>query len=249
MERRDRTGPPLGRCGPAVLGLIAGLALPASAQRITGVVVDGESSARVADVPVVVVTSAGKVAGAGRTSPNGWFVVDLKQTGKYTLRVLRLGYRPTDFSFEARDTATIHVEVALGQLRAEVAQQLNTVVVNGRQIEVSARYAEVVERARRANGALFTHDDFVETNDVAFALGTLPTVHVNGQGDIVFAKCDRVQVWVNGIRYFAPGDSPREVLKLVAPGDIELMEVYTGVARLPAEYINDACAAIAVWTK
>ena len=37
--------------------------------------------------------------------------------------------------------------------------------------------------------------------------------------------------------------------QLVSPADIELMEVYTGVARLPAEYINDACAVIAVWTK
>jgi hypothetical protein len=27
------------------------------------------------------------------------------------------------------------------------------------------------------------------------------------------------------------------------------MEVYTGIARIPGEYLEDACAVIAIWTK
>ena len=43
--------------------------------------------------------------------------------------------------------------------------------------------------------------------------------------------------------------SVAEALHLVTPRDIEAIEVYTGVARIPAEFLEDACAVIAIWTK
>ncbi|MEK6612971.1 MAG: carboxypeptidase regulatory-like domain-containing protein [Gemmatimonadota bacterium] len=237
-------------CRKAAVAVVAVAlcAVPAAGQRISGTVVDGVNHLPVADLPVVVATAKGEVAGATRTGADGTFAVALKQPGAYTLRVLHMGYRPTELSFEVKDTATLRVQVELSPRRVTDVTLLSTVVINGRQVQVPSRFADVLERARKGNGALFTRADFDMTNDVKFALGTLPTVHVNQRG-IFFRKCHRVQVYINGMRMFAPGDSPLSILKLVAPADIELMEVYTGVVRLPAEYINDACAAIAVWTK
>jgi hypothetical protein len=40
-----------------------------------------------------------------------------------------------------------------------------------------------------------------------------------------------------------------DVLRLVHVKNIEAMEVYTGIARIPAEFLNDACAVVAIWAK
>ena len=40
-----------------------------------------------------------------------------------------------------------------------------------------------------------------------------------------------------------------EMLDRVSPQDIEMIEVYRGVAEIPARYKDDSCAAIAIWTR
>ena len=235
-------------------------AVPAAGQHISGTVVDGVNNLPVADLPVVVTTAKGEVSGATRTGADGTFAVALKQPGAYTLRVLHMGYRPTELSFEVKDITTLRVQVELSLRRVTDVTLLTTVVIRGQQVQVPSRFADVLERARTGRGYLLTRADFAMTNSVKYALATLPTVFVNQRG-VFFKKCDtrslftlpgttKVQVYINGMRLSAPGDENIErTLKLVAPADIELMEVYTGVARLPAEYINDACAVIAIWTK
>jgi len=64
-----------------------------------------------------------------------------------------------------------------------------------------------------------------------------------------------VQVYVDGHRLtFATNDPNAEadaerVLSRISPVEVEAMEVYTGVARLPPEFMSDACAAIVIWTR
>ncbi len=68
----------------------------------------------------------------------------------------------------------------------------------------------------------------------------------------------RVQVYVDGMRVtksepvsqasFDPDDA-NGILSRINPRSIAVMEVYTGIARIPAEYVADACAVVAVWTK
>jgi hypothetical protein len=70
----------------------------------------------------------------------------------------------------------------------------------------------------------------------------------------------RIQVYVDGKRLTyrdAPAsgnpmydaDDANGILKSIDPRSIAVMEVYTGIARIPGEYLEDACAAIAIWTK
>lgn len=207
------------------------------------------TSRRVADIAVVVVSPDGRIAGTGRTNENGEFAIKLPKGGRYLLRALRMGYRPTELAFGIDDTTSVRVEFELSGINAASPQLMAPVVVRGRSVDIPARLLEVYARARHNYGSVFTRGDFALTNNFTFALGTIPGVRVNARGQILFATCDRVQVYINGTRYWTPGDSPTRVLQLVAPADVELMEVYTHVTRLPVEYLNDACAVIAVWTK
>jgi hypothetical protein len=58
-----------------------------------------------------------------------------------------------------------------------------------------------------------------------------------------------VQVYVDGHRMTNLAMTVDDVLSSVHPKDIEIMEVYRGVARIPAEFLYNACAVIAIWTK
>ncbi len=94
-----------------------------------------------------------------------------------------------------------------------------------------------------------------------------------------FARCEhfppRVSVWIDGRKQpFSPPPPPpdvgrrsdldldpvlrwqsetwREWLELfdaVKPSDIEAVEVFRGVAQIPAEFLDDSCAAVAIWTR
>ena len=68
------------------------------------------------------------------------------------------------------------------------------------------------------------------------------------QSSIDTLQSAKVQVYIDGTRV-TQSSSVTDALRLVTPRDIEAMEVYTGVARIPAEFLNDACAVIAIWTK
>lgn len=64
-----------------------------------------------------------------------------------------------------------------------------------------------------------------------------------------------VQVYVDGTRLTRYSASPvfnvdaEHALRDINPASIQMMEVYTGVARIPGEYLDDACAVILIWTR
>ncbi|HVZ48856.1 MAG TPA: carboxypeptidase-like regulatory domain-containing protein [Gemmatimonadaceae bacterium] len=67
----------------------------------------------------------------------------------------------------------------------------------------------------------------------------------------------KVQVYIDGTRVTASADADRafgidavgEALRMVNWKDVQAIEIYSGVSRIPAEFLNDACAVIAIWTK
>lgn len=90
--------------------------------------------------------------------------------------------------------------------------------------------------------------------------------------DVRFMGCERVSVWIDGqkqrypdlpvtrIHQTRPGGLVNfradtvsmitgEYLQRVIPSQIEMMEIYSGPAEMPAEFLDDSCAAIAIWTK
>lgn len=70
----------------------------------------------------------------------------------------------------------------------------------------------------------------------------------------------KVQVYIDGVRVTmlesslestgeGGPDAITMALRYVNPSEVAFMEVYRGVAQIPAEFVNDACAVIAIWTK
>jgi hypothetical protein len=49
--------------------------------------------------------------------------------------------------------------------------------------------------------------------------------------------------------FMKPTEAFAELLDSINPRDIEMMEVYSGVAQIPADFDRDVCAVIAVWTR
>ena len=190
-------------------------------------------------------------AGPHRTDDQGAFSIRLPKGGRYVLRALRMGYTPTEMALTLDDTTSMRVEFELTTNNVERTTLLAPVVVRGRKVDLPNRLLEVYERAQRNFGAIFTREDFAVTNEYSHALSTIPGVHINPRGQIILKTCpaEKIQVYINGARFSAPGDLPSDVLKMVAPAEVALLEVYTHVTRIPAEYLNDACAVIAVWTK
>lgn len=96
--------------------------------------------------------------------------------------------------------------------------------------------------------------------------------------EVYFTGCTRVSVWVDGWRQRYP-EIPEEarnaartkrmtasgflrstgpdtlgmalgnLLERVLPSQIELMEVYKGASQIPAEFLDDSCAAVVMWTR
>lgn len=217
-----------------------------------------------ADIEIVGIALRGYANGEGR-----FRFADILP-GTYDLRVRRLGYEPTTLRVVLQGGRSYEQRVELQRH----PHALTEVRINGQMLKVPARFEDVYGRAAHENGTFFTRKDIeqLNPNNVQSLLNLVPTVYVNDRG-ITFQRCKGefsglsisgnrqagvaqqqfakvVQVYIDGTRVTAnPNDSLLEALRIVHPRDIEAIEVYTGVARIPAEFNNDACAVIAIWTK
>ena len=261
---------------PAVVSValsLLAMASPLSAQlvvgkgRVTGIVVTASDSTT---LPGATVDLAGAQRRASTTA-RGTFVLDSVAPGMQHITVRQLGYLAATATVDVADGQSSFVLIRLTRL----PRQLSRVDIRGKRIEVPRRFQEAADRADLNNGYIVTAADIRLLNPIETKrlLERLPGVHVHDQG-ISFARCDagltfvnasmsgegpphaprqnaKIQVYIDGQRVTNDvGEADAEwALRQVAPSEIGLMEVYTGVARIPAEWFADACGVIAIWTK
>ena len=177
------------------------------------------------------------------------------------LEVRRLGFRAVDTA------VTIDTATSLVVWLTPVPRRLAEIEVHGKRILIPAHMRAVYERANRNHGTLITAADIerVFPQDTKAMLQGIAGIRVElkkvhfvrcsnirgaGEGPFPHSK-PRVHVYVNGDRHTVRGDEyeVKEVIDAVHPSDIELIEVYGGLARIPAEFLADACAVVAIWTK
>lgn len=182
-------------------------------------------------------------------------------SGTYVVRVRRVGYR------ESVERLTIEPGQELEQTFSltRLPTVLKEVLVAGRIVRVTPAVEEAYKRAAKGRGFFFTRNDIQQLNprDFQTLLNRIPTISANDRG-ITFQRCQgglgssrheqeqsKVQLWVDGLRVSGRSalESVHDVLKTIHPSDIEIMEVYSGVARIPAEFLDDACAVIVIWTR
>ena len=200
-------------------------------------------------------------------SRTGFYRLAALRPGPETLRVRRLGYRSVTLEVELQENRTERRDIHLERLPAALTE----VRVEGQLRKVPPRFEGVYRRMSTANGKFFTREDIEHLNppDVQSLLMRVSTLRVNDEG-LHFAKCEAggayalvpgggrgntgVQIYIDGVRMTgristAGLNEQREVLKLVIPSQIQAIEVYTGVSRIPGEFLDDACAVIAIWTR
>lgn len=215
--------------------------------------------------PVPFATLTLDSAGVEVTSDSaGAFVFRGVRAGPHLLGVRRIGFVADTISVTVRAGMTMTVILRLDAAPRRLAE----VEVRGRKVLDLPRFRQAVERAIRNNGAAFTADDIAQDNPerTRELLLRLAGVNVNDRS-VTFARCQdmgslpgpfggagagtaKVQVYVDGMRLTTnAGDDVGHILNDIPPSSIAVMEVYTGVAKIPAEYSEDACAVIAIWTK
>jgi len=236
---------------------------------LTGTVnVFGDSLQRLAGVELSLEPS-GRTT---RSDASGAFAFHGVAPAEYRLRARHVGFDSVSMRVVVAGETAVHVA-----LRRPSAQTLGTVTIAGRRVTYPARFADAYLRASRAHGTFWTREmiDSLFPLDVHSLLMRVPGARENGR-TVYFARCapqdGHVHVWVDGVRktnYSVSGGGPSgisvrgggsggapvgnvgpvEALRDVIPSSIQIMEVYSGVARIPGEFLDDACAVIVIWTK
>lgn len=240
----------LALCGAATLSAQA-----SGAGTIRGRVTLAGDTAVVPGVDVEIVGTTLRFA----TDRNGRYEFLAVPSGDVVVRVRRPGWAPSYRRVKLEPDHWLEVDLTLERLPTALSE----VRINGKMLKVPARYEDVYWRGSRGFGSFFSRQDIERLHpyDVVSLLQWVPGVMPRKNG-VRFARCDgwgaKVQVYVDGVRMSKPGfsigngdsgDLVSDALHGVPISAIEAVEVYRGVAQIPAEFLDDACAVVAIWTK
>lgn len=188
----------------------------------------------------------------GVTDDTGRIALLAVPIGRTVLRVRRLGF--TELTIPITVTAGVAAEhYRMTPLPAALAK----VVVKASGLKPdryagTGKFDEFYRRRAQGLGTFLTREviDARSAQKSEDLLRMVTGVRIRYRGNVPsvqFLRCDRVNVYVDGIRSHDPF---RDFFGL-SPLDIEAMEVYHGLATVPPEFSpqpND-CAAIVVWTR
>lgn len=241
-----------------------GWLLPSLCLALLGGAVHAQGSSNVSGQ--VVDTAGRPVAGAlvellraamrGTTSTGGEFLFQEPPPGLDTLVIRSIGYSTVTRPIAIDRVQGWHGSIALSASPFVSVDTIPSTVVEAERPDVVARRLEEFQRRRRREFGVFLDETDIEAR---MPLGTvnlfsgLAGVRVYLQsgtgGRVEFVRCTerRVGVWINGFRSMAADHNA--VLNEIHPKDIIALEIYRGVAQIPGEFLSDACAAIAIWTR
>ncbi len=188
-----------------------------------------------------------------RTDESGRVALVAVPAGNAVLRLRRLGFIEQ----------TVQIVVMPGTLAngsyklVPIAPDLKRVLVRASELKPD-RYASTTKfddfyrRRSEGYGTFLTREDIdarqaPKSEDLIRMVSGVRIRYRGMTPSIQFLRCDRVNVYIDGIR---SNDAFRDYFAL-SPLDIEAIEVYHGIATVPPEFSpqpND-CAAIVVWTR
>jgi len=250
-----------------LLFLLAGLfTTTLSAQNPGTAQVRGRVTAR-SETPI----SAAEITllGTGRsvlTDSAGRFQLQDLAPGRHVIQVRRIGFQAQYLA--AKLAAGEDKEVAI--VLEPGSYELPEIKVTARATKPieyawTTKYDDFFRRQRVGLGRYITREDiefrkpFRTANLLAGIAGIKVNFrHLGASGTHVqFARCnlpgDVVSVWIDGWKQRYPESTGPaaigELIDRVLPSQIEMIEVYRGPAEMPAEFLDDSCAAIAIWTR
>ncbi len=192
----------------------------------------------------------------GQSDRQGRFALGGLPLGLQIVRVRKVGYRVQYFAIRLAGGQEWDGRVTLPKL----PQTLGEIVVVGKwgkppQYANTAKYDDFYRRRSSRSGKYLTREEIDKTaaGRISELLRAIPGVRVGfvqpGESENVsFLTCPayNVSVWIDGQRVTG---QVGEILPLIAPSDIEAMEVYQRQALVPPEFRDNSCAAIVLWTR
>jgi hypothetical protein len=249
-------------------------AAPAQSTSIRGhVYVLGDTTRGVRDAEVTLFPS-GRTA---RTDSAGVFDVVGESGTSYRLRVRRVGFAEWEHKIEVAEANAPVVQVALTvapRALSEVKISGHRVLVPARYADAYSRVARAT-----GDFFTRERIDSLHALDMKSLLQTIPGVHINDRGmtfqrceatlssvkipgsisgaskepETSSTSQAHIQVYIDGVRVTdyagSYGDDAYLAIRYIIPSSVQLVEVYRGVASIPGEFLNDACAVILIWTK
>ncbi len=247
----------------AATTLAAGFsALSAPAQVIRGTVVDAASGDPIVAAYVAILDTTGVAVGGGATGTDGRFIVRAPVYGSFRLRASRLGYNGA-LSALVGITPDRDAPVLLRMSASPVTLSSLTVEANRR----VARLEDVGFYRRRVMGfGHFLTPEQIVAKNASYAsdlLQGLAGIRILGNlgSAIVVTRASTTMffrggcgptVVVDGYPVVVGGiGGPVSIDQVVAPQDIEALEVYPGPAGVPVQYSGymSPCGAILIWKR
>lgn len=240
--------------------------LPAAAQiRLEGRVVDDATNLPIPAARVEIFDFTWQKLGQRTTDAQGGFSYPLRRPGSYHLRVGRTGYARTTPRLVTGAHSYINVEV---RLKSDAVLMAPLTVVARSASVTSPVLDNFHARMRQGLGTYITREDLqrMRPNAVSDVVTRVPGLFLASHGVMgrqiysgrtagTAPGCP-AQIWVDGFlvnpRSKAGGEVTGMTLdEAVRPQDVEGIEIYHGLATVPAEFmsIDSRCAVIAVWTR
>ena len=204
---------------------------------------------------------------SGRTTAGGAFAIGRLAEGRHAMIVRSVGFRPL----------LTHVQLPVPEdslltfVLEPLAPELAPVVIRGRNSR-TGRMSEFEERRATNAGGTFLSRDDLEKREYSHLSDVLRSVRgvrlsrlddgsvvaLSSRGQVLDrnsrAKACFYQLYLDGIRIWAPGDGETEVppdIDAFAPGSLEAIEVYSGPAVTPSKFggLGAACGTIVLWMR
>jgi hypothetical protein len=237
----------------------AGVVSPIDAQvGLYGRVVDERTGRPIASAAVTLLDQSGRRFASRTADERGEFEFFVKRHGRYYIHVARLGYQEnTSPALTLGEHSLLHVEI---RLDADVVLLAPLEVTARAQSRASPVLANFQARLSTGLGTFVTRQDIERLNParVTDVLVTLPGIRLENAGGgghnrVVHmsraAGC-AAQVFVDGFLMNRLSTAV-SVDDLVSPGAVEGIEVYGGIASIPAEFLTAQarCGVVAIWTR
>ena len=268
MRKSPRLNSPPRVLAPVIGGfllLVGALLLPQAtrAQTVLGRVLDAVTKDGVGEAEIVLRTLGGEVAGRTMSEASGRFIINLETSGIFFLSLSRLGYATDDStSVHVGEGGTRYFEIEL----QPDALGLPGITVRGDpqvpHLELSGFY----HRRHRGNGRFLGPHEIADrtVTQTSEFLRRVPYIRLQyrgtskepviGRGIVNFRSgtgacypdvvLDGMKVREGGSRLSIRFDD------LVAPQEVEAIEVYAGGATVPRQWLSDSgCGLVVIWTK
>ena len=258
------------RAAPALVAASLLAASPLRAQRPQGSVLAGkvveEVSTRVLGGAEVSIRGLARVV---RTDSTGLFAIDGIPAGQQEILVRHPGYEPLSVTIAFTGADTLARLFVLDHTRIPLTASADSVDIT------SDKYRDFRRRRARGMGLFLVHDDFANLYDrplsdvlrrfpgivfernqrnpgVAVASARGVTSMFARDGDDGYAPACYLQLFIDGIRIFAPNNGQNPVdINNWRTDDIEAIEYFPSPDRTPPELggTGSACGTLSLWLR